>query len=108
MSDYTAVKKAMEAGTPPELICQACPWDRLCITPPAMTGADVEETLRKAEQDDAKRDPARQGMGVILTALIVGGKDTQAQLCPVFSMKLRSPDGRALADALRSQMRGEA
>lgn len=110
MSDYQPVKNAMEAGTPPELICASCPWDRLCITPPQMTGADVQRHIDKAKREDAERDPEQRGMpmGTLMTTLLFAGKDTNAQLCPVFSLKLRSPEGRQVADMLRAEMRGEA
>jgi hypothetical protein len=105
VSDYTTVKKAMEAGTPHEVICATCPWDRLCITPPSMSGADVEQALADAKQP--RPEEAGGGLGrAIMTALIFAGKDTQAQLCPVFSVKLSSPDGRAIADGIRTTMRG--
>ena len=107
MSDYNSVKNAMQAGTPPELICAACPWDRLCITPPNMTGGDVEVQIKKAKVEDSAR-PDSKGMGALLTALMFAGKDTAAQLCPVFALKLRSPEGRQVADTLRTAMRGES
>jgi hypothetical protein len=106
MSDYGTVKEAMKAGTPPELICASCPWDRLCITPPSMTGADIERHLDKAKRDDEARDPNHKGLptGQLLTALMFGGRDNQGALCPVFAVKLRSPDGRQVADTLRKLM----
>jgi hypothetical protein len=109
VSDYQSVKHAMEAGTPPELICASCPWDRLCITPPQMTGADIDRHIKAAEAKDAERDPLKQNMpvGLLMTTLLFAGKDTTAQLCPVFSLKLRSPEGREVADTLRVAMRGE-
>lgn len=107
MSDYTQVKKAMEAGTPHELICQTCPWDRLCITPPAMSGAQVDDML--AEAKAPKLDEEGDGFltRALLTTMMFAGKDTQAQLCPIFSTKLTSPAGRQMADGIRAQMRGE-
>lgn len=107
---YEPVKKAMEAGTPPELICAACPWDRLCITPPSMTSGDVDRLIKEAEQKDMAKPGAegRMPVSMLLTALTFAGKDTAAQLCPVFALKLRSPEGRQLADSIRAEMRGEA
>lgn len=99
---YEPVKKAMQAGTPLELICAACPWDRLCITPPSMTSADIEEAMNKAEANDAR--PGEKGARLLMTALIMAGRDTQAQVCPVFAVRLKSPEGRQLADMIRSSM----
>jgi hypothetical protein len=39
-----------------------------------------------------------------MTALIYGGRDTSGQLCPVFALRLRSGDGRKIADQVRSAM----
>jgi len=109
LSDYTPVKNAMEAGTPPELICAACPWDRLCITPPQMTSGDIDRLIKEAEEKDMQRPGAadRMPVGMLMTALTFGGKDTAGQLCPVFALKLRSPEGREVADGIRKSMRGE-
>ena len=109
MSDYNAVTEAMKAGTPPELICAACPWDRLCITPPTMSRADIDARIAEAEQKDMQR-PGGEGkmpVGTLMTALVFAGKDTAAQICPVFSLKLKSPEGRQMADSIRTAMRGE-
>lgn len=110
MTDYKPVKDALAAGTPPELVCAACPWDRLCITPPSMTSGDIERHLDEAKRKDAEDREAtgdKMPMGTLMTALIFAGKDTAAQLCPVFALKLRGPEGRQVADTLRSSMRGE-
>lgn len=112
MSDYKPVKDALAAGTPPELVCAACPWDRLCITPPSMTSGDIAEQMAKAKAQDAKRandDSAGDNMpiGTLMTVMMLAGRDTAAQLCPVFALKLRGPEGREVADTLRLSMRGE-
>jgi hypothetical protein len=36
---------------------------------------------------------------------VYAGKDASGKLCPVFSSRLRGPDGRAVADGIRQQMR---
>lgn len=107
MSDYSSVKQAMEAGTPHEVICATCPWDRLCISPPAMSGAQVDEMLAESKTRKDDEDGGGYLARALMTTLMFAGRDTQAQLCPVFSVKLSSPDGRAIADNIRTQMRGE-
>jgi len=105
---YDAVKKSMSAGTPHELICAACPWDRLCIQPPSMTSAEVEQHMADAEaKDAAKATEGGQGMPMVtlMTALAYAGKDTAAQICPVFAVRLRGPEGRQIADGVRKSMR---
>lgn len=108
MSDYSTVKNAMKAGTPHELICQTCPWDRLCITPPQMSGADVDRQLQEAQQPP---EPGESRDGAVAVALmkvmLFAGKDTQANLCPVFAARLSTEDGRLIADSIRNSMRGE-
>lgn len=107
MTDYKPVKDALAAGTPPELVCAACPWDRLCITPPTMTSEHIDRMISEAEAKDKQRDPNGMPTGMLMTALTMGGRDTAAQCCPVFTLKLRGPDGRTIADGIRSSMRGE-
>jgi len=109
---YKAVKDAMENGAPPEMLCRTCPWDRYCITPPAMTTAEVNALQAKAEaKDKAEMEAARiRGeepnlpMGTLMTAMIFAGKDEQATLCPVFSARLRSSQGRQIADGFKTTM----
>lgn len=107
MADYTNVKKELEAGTPPELICAMCPWDRLCITPPTMSSVEVERLIKEAEQKDLEKDPQRSKMpmGMLMATIAFAGRDSQAQLCPVFASRLTGPDGRSIADTVREQMR---
>lgn len=104
MGSYDDVKKAMQAGTPPELICAACPWDRLCVQPPTMTAAEVEEKIKDAEAKDRARDPNATPAGMLMTVIAFAGKDSSGAMCPVFTMRLRSD--RTVADSLRSAMRG--
>jgi hypothetical protein len=95
MTDYTKVTDAMRAGIDPALICATCPWDRLCITPPAVTSEEIEQAVKKAEEAD------EQTRMLTITA-VMAGRDTMGSLCPVFAAQLRSPDGRELADAIRN------
>lgn len=116
MTDYEPVKKALSEGLDPSMLCQTCPWDRPCITPPAMTAAEVKAHLDKAAREDEAR-LARTGgggadsclsaiAGTLMTAMAYGGKDTAAQVCPVFALRLRSSAGRGIADSLRESMQG--
>lgn len=102
---YEQVKKELAAGTPAELVCAACPWDRLCITPPAMTSAAVEEAIAEAKAADLARDPKGMPTGSLMTILAVGGRDSMGSLCPVFALRLRGPDGRGIADSIRHTMK---
>lgn len=108
MTDYSAVTSELDRGTPPELLCATCPWNRPCITPPTMTKRDIEQRVKEmaapgpmAELGDAKSNP----LGGLLGALMFAGKDTAAQVCPVFVLRLSSEDGRAIADGIRNKMR---
>lgn len=106
MSDYTTVSKELERGTPAEVLCATCPWDRLCVTPPSMTREEIDRKLAEAESQDSEK-PTKDGMPVrmLMTAIALGGRDTAGQLCPVFALRLRGPDGRQVADGIRSLMR---
>lgn len=109
MSDYTRVHEELAKGTTPELLCATCPWDRLCVTPPAVSRQEIDRHLADAEQKDRVRDPHGVGLPVhtIMTAVAYGGRDQMGALCPVFALRLHSPDGRELADGVRTLMRGE-
>lgn len=111
-SDYQAVQKALSGGTEPRMLCQTCPWDRNCVTPPTMTSADVEAQIEQAvAKDQAKAEQARMmgrqpemPVGALLTTLFLGTRDTSAQVCPVFALRLRSSGGRKIADQFKALM----
>lgn len=103
MAGYDDVKKAMSAGTPPELICAGCPWDRLCVQPPEMTAADVERIMTEAQAKDRARDPNALPAGTLMTALVYAGRDQTGQMCPVFSLRLEAD--RGVSDTIRTAMR---
>ncbi len=104
---HDQAKKELEAGTPPELVCAACPWDRLCVEPPKMTSAEVNRAIKDAEQRDVAKDPLKAQMPIqtLMTTITLAGRDTSGRLCPVFVLRLRSPAGRKIVDGLREQMR---
>jgi hypothetical protein len=112
LSDYKQVQDALAAGTEPRMLCATCPWDRNCITPPVMTRDQVDAEIKKASAADeeqrvkaiAEGKPPGVPMGSLMTALTFGGRDTSAQVCPVFALRLRSSGGRTLADSVRSAM----
>lgn len=109
LSDYSAVKKALSEGTPPQMLCMTCPWDRNCVNPPAMTSAEIDAQLKDATEKDklaAAEDPSGQRMpvGTLMAALVYAGKDTAIDACPVLGLRLRSGDGRKLADKIRADM----
>jgi hypothetical protein len=112
MSDYSAVQNALEGGASPAMLCTTCPWDRNCVSPPTMTKAEIDAHIAKATREDEQRSAqaALMGgepqlpMGSLMTALVYGGRDTSGQLCPVFALRLRSGNGRRIADSVRSAM----
>jgi len=109
MSSYTSVKTELDRGTPPELLCATCPWDRLCIAPPPMTAAQITRAIKDAADPTkglAGDDKQAQLAMAVITAAQLTGRDTQAEVCPVFALRLTGPDGRGIADGIREQMRG--
>lgn len=114
VTDYSPVQKALAAGAQPAMLCATCPWDRMCITPPTMTTADIEAKMSEAARQDDERLAAAQAVGKppempvgsLMTALVYAGKDTSAQVCPVFALRLRSSGGRQIADATKATMQG--
>lgn len=109
MNDYESVSKALAGGAEPRLLCATCPWDRYCITPPTMTRADIDARMKEAEQIDARPDKdgkEKMPIGSLLTAVMFAGRDTSAQVCPVFALRLKSSGGRAIADEVKARMQG--
>jgi hypothetical protein len=112
MSDYSAVEIALSQGADPAMLCATCPWDRTCLTPPSMTKSEIDQKIdefsRKDDEEMAKAraEGGQQSMPVatLLGALMFGGKDTAAQICPVFALRLRSSGGRQIADGLKASM----
>lgn len=107
---YKAVRDAMAAGTPLDLICVACPWDRLCVRPPEMTQDDVRRHTADMEREAAAAGAT--GPGLITAKLaaiaIYGGRDTMGSMCPAFAARMQTGEGRRVADAIRAVMRGPA
>ncbi len=112
MSDYSAVQKALTSGADPAMLCATCPWDRTCLAPPTMTTGEIDAKVNEARAEDDKRRAEAQALGKppdmpvgsLMTALVFAGKDTSAQVCPVFTLRLRSSNGRQIADGLKASM----
>ncbi len=109
MSGYQTVQNELDKGADPRFLCQTCPWDRYCFIPPTMTKSDVDKYLDDAKAKDEAAmllKPESFPMAGLMTALVMGGKDTQATLCPVFALRMQSLDGRQIADTIKNQMQG--
>lgn len=112
MSDYDRVAKALEEGADPSMLCMTCPWDRYCVKPPTMTSEEVKSKLEEArtkDREEAESNPEgsekpKAPIGTLITALVMGGKDKTAEICPVLAMRLRSPEGRGVVDTLKAHM----
>lgn len=112
MSDYQQVAKALAEGAEPAMLCATCPWDRNCVNPPSMTSGEIERQLEEASaKDEATMSAARLAgreiplpAATLLTAAVLGGKDTALQACPVLGLRLRSSEGRKLSDRVRELM----
>jgi hypothetical protein len=116
MSDYSKVSDALKNGADPDMLCMTCPWDRFCITPPTMTrdeidqrmNAETEKDKKHAAEAEARGEKASMPVGSLLSVLVFAGKDTSAQVCPVLAMRLRTSDGRAVVDLIKTHMQGGA
>jgi hypothetical protein len=112
--NYKPVSDALAAGADPQMLCATCPWDRFCITPPSMTRDEIDAEQEKARRkdEDARAEKQAKGedpgmpMGMLMTAVMLGGKDTAATVCPVVAMRMRTSQGRKIVDSLRAQMTG--
>ena len=113
MSDFKKVSEALASGIAPKMLCMTCPWDRLCIVPPSLSAEDVKKEIEKSNLEDKElADAARlEGkaiplpMGMLMTSLLFSGKDLQAEVCPVFTTRVRGSNGRSIADLLRNSMK---
>jgi len=117
VSDYEAVRKALAEGSPAVMLCATCPWDRTCLTPPTMTRAQIDAEMEKAKEKDdihiagVRRRGAEPSVqeaagNVLMAAVMFGGRDTSASICPVLALRLRSSGGREIADGLKVTMQG--
>lgn len=114
MTDYLPVAKALESGADPDMLCMTCPWDRNCITPPTMTSAEIDAQIDAAKRDDDARRAAAVASGkdpglpagMLITAVTLSGRDTSATLCPVLALRLKLPEGRAVAELVKAHMQG--
>jgi hypothetical protein len=94
------------------MLCATCPWDRNCVTPPTITSGEVDQMIKDAAAQDraslaAAKANGEQGampVATLMTAAIYAGKDTAMQACPVLAIRLRSSDGRKVAETVRSAM----
>lgn len=103
---FDQVQRALAQGADPDMLCMTCPWDRFCITPPTMTRAEIDAEIAEASRKDEAR-PSQPGSfptATILTALVMGARDTMAPICPVLAMQLRLTEGRAVVDLIKSHM----
>ena len=110
MADYSQVTKALEAGVSPSDICSTCPWDRFCIVPPEMTKDDIHQRINGPEDEiaDGEADANKavnQIMKTVFNTILFSGKDTQAQVCPVLVVRMKSSDGKRIADSMKDQMK---
>jgi hypothetical protein len=118
VGDYEPVVKALASGADPAMLCQTCPWDRMCVSPPTMTRGDIDAKMAEAQAIDAKklRESSAAAFGIprsdaegmpiatLVTAMTFGNRDLMAMVCPVFALRLRSSGGRGIADNLKTAM----
>jgi hypothetical protein len=99
------VADALAAGADPKMLCQTCPWTRACVTLPEMTKADVDQHISEVTDHHVEKDPASALIRTIMGVAIFGGRQNDAKVCPVFALRLKSSEGRSIAESVRTQMR---
>lgn len=106
--NYGPVREAMTAGTPLDLICSTCPWNRPCVDRPSMTTAEVRQHTDHMKAEAVKSGHRGQDLAIAtITAMaIYGGRDQMATVCPVFAARMQTDEGRQIFDAIRTHMRG--
>lgn len=109
----------VEAGNAPGRVLVRDSKDRDGLVPAFGAGAwrvftdglrgEVEQQINEAvAKDEAvmRTDPSKAPLGALMTALVIGGRDTALQACPVLAVRLRSADGQKVAEGVRSMMQG--
>jgi hypothetical protein len=112
MADYAAVQKALTEGADPATMCGLCTWDRICVSPPSLTTAEVQEQVTAARREDqaaaaearAAGRPAPFPFSAIVATAVLTGRDMASSVCPVFALRLRSSGGRVLTDRIKNIM----
>lgn len=115
MNDYKQVADALKNGADPARLCETCPWGRHCIEPPTMTSEEVEAGKQDAMREDEEKARERQmrgedpgvPIGMLLSTVMLSGRDTSAQVCPVFALRLKSSDGENIVKGLKVRMQSE-
>lgn len=75
--------------------CSTCPWNKLCIQPPSMTRAEIDNKVNSSlgKMNSDKEDKEGGAIGAMMTAVMLGGRDRECFACEVFVDKLReSPE----------------
>ncbi len=107
MAGYEDVKSAMKAGTPLEVICGTCRWDRLCVSPPELTEKQVDERIEQMTAVAMREGGPHAAQNARLLGIATLGDRSQVgAMCPVLAARLQSPQGRQIADQFRTVMRG--
>ena len=86
--------------------CLSCQWNKNCVEPPTMTKLEVEGKMAEMQPKPGatQEDSGKALFRGLTSALIFGGRDTQAQVCPTFANALRS--GPELSQQIKSIMKG--
>ena len=87
--------------------CLACPWNKQCVQPPQMTEEEVKARigLDKNPDSESKEDAEKSLFGGLLNAMMFGGKDKEAPVCPIFANALRA--GPELTQKIKDIMQGK-
>jgi hypothetical protein len=113
--DYERVEEALSKGVEPAMLCATCPWDRHCLTRPESTKADYEAKLAEATAKDkadaqlaqAEGKPVGMPVGMLLTAVALGGRHQSMRACPVLLVRIQSSQGNVIAARTKHMMQNE-
>jgi hypothetical protein len=103
MPGYEQVAAELAKGTDPAMLCATCPWDRNCVNPPEVSAAEIRQKIDESAESARARgsDPV---VVTVMATLVLAGRDTALQVCPVLAVRLRSADGRKAAEAVKNLM----
>ena len=90
-----------------QAICANCQWNKQCIEPPNMTEDEVKAEIGLDEKPniDSREDAEKSLLSTMMKAVVFGGEDKKAIVCPILADALRS--GPEVSLAVRNIMQGK-
>ena len=70
--------------------CKDCQWDKVCLSPPSLTKEEVDKRIEESTERGESKGKDTNMLGGLMAVMMLGGRDTDCKVCPIFANKLRS------------------